>query len=155
MFRAWQLYTRGDKVYLPTSAKTAAGFFLDDDPVEVVDLADKAGLRDAICRVVSKGNPEVPTPLDPDVHEPAVLKHAGLRTWSAFARRAELWTIKERDGNFEIIRMLKRPGGGWTGNPEESEALVPGTTVDQLAELLVVRLASCVSQSVTGDNCVI
>ena len=58
----WQVYFRNCIVYVPTVARTDAGFFMDVEPLEAVPVTDRRAVEQAIERAVSRGNPVMPTP---------------------------------------------------------------------------------------------
>ena len=66
-------------VYLPTVAKTEAGFYLDREPVSVVCVANTDALRRALVDLIMKGNATIPTPKG-DAYPPPVLpRYAGAK----------------------------------------------------------------------------
>ena len=58
----WHVYLRKGIVFVPTVAKTEAGFFLDIDPVAVLESSDRQQVSEAIKAAILKGNRTVPTP---------------------------------------------------------------------------------------------
>jgi hypothetical protein len=76
---------------------------MDVDPVAVVPVANTDGLRRALLDAVGRKNAVVPPPPKDEWPPPTLLKYAGVKTWSAFARSAAVWSIEETDGNFLIV----------------------------------------------------
>ena len=92
-------YLRKGIVYVPTLARTTAGFHLVVGPVAVVPVSQAAELHEVFREKIAKGNPAVPTPARNDPGDEAVmLKPAGVKSWSAFERGAMTWSIGEKDG---------------------------------------------------------
>jgi len=58
----WNLYLRDNRIYVPTVAKTQAGFYLEIEPVAVIDADNREEIRIAIKRVLTAGNPVMATP---------------------------------------------------------------------------------------------
>jgi hypothetical protein len=79
------LYLRKGRVFVPTLGRVPGGPYRDIEPVTVVEVSDTDGLRRAFRQTIARGNPPVgpyPRPNPP----PVVLKHAGVKSWGAFAR---------------------------------------------------------------------
>lgn len=140
MARGWNVYVRGRKALLPTTAKTEVGLRMHVDPVEVVDVVDREALEQAIVRMIERGNPRVSMPSDFGTYEPVVLKHAGVKSWSTFARRADAWVIEEIDSGIRI-GQLPRSGQGWGGKILDKESFPVGTSILVVARRLAERLA--------------
>jgi hypothetical protein len=85
-------------VYLPTAAKTEAGFYMDCEPVALVPVTNTDALRKALKDAMHRGNPIVPTPKRNAFPPPVLPKYAGLKSWSKFMQGASEWTIAERNG---------------------------------------------------------
>jgi hypothetical protein len=95
-------YLRNAIIYVPTVVKLQTGAYMDVDPVAVVPVANTDGLRRALLDAIARKNAIVPPPPKDDWPPPILLKYAGVKTWSAFARNAAVWSIQETDGNFLI-----------------------------------------------------
>ena len=79
-----EIYLRKDAVYLPTVAKTEAGFYCAIDPVTVVAIGDSDALRSAIKQSLAKENPMIRTPARDAWPEPVVLKYAKVKYFGPF-----------------------------------------------------------------------
>jgi len=99
-------------VYLPTVAKTKAGFYMKREPVAVVPAANTNELRRALRVAMAKGNTVIPTPKRNAFPPPVLPKYAGERSLEAFMRGASEWDIYERNGNYQITPYQKDPEGG-------------------------------------------
>jgi hypothetical protein len=130
----WHFYLRNDTAFVPTMGQTEAGFYLDIEPVEVVPAKDIQALRGAIQQAINRGNPRVSTPSRATFPKPVVLRHAKVKSWSAFEKGAMNWKVIEKDGNYQIKPGRKHPERGWEDDPTQTETLLPGTTVDTVAQ---------------------
>ena len=136
----WHIYLSNRTAFVPTVAQTDAGFYLEVDPVEVVSVTDTEALQHAVKHAIGRGNPKVPTPTRAAFPKPVVLKYAKAKSWPAFERGSLYWTVVEKDGVYHVIQGRKRPDRGWEDDPEQIEALPPGTGIDGVAQ----RVASSV-----------
>ena len=73
MRMVWGFYFRKGKVYVPRMARTEAGYYLNIEPVAVVDTDDFGGVVSAIQAAIERGNPAVPTPSRANFPKPVVL----------------------------------------------------------------------------------
>jgi hypothetical protein len=128
------LYLRNGTVYLPTVAKTEAGFYMDVEPVRVVSATDSKALQGAIVEVMSKGNPTVPTPARASFPKPILLNYARVKSWSDFEKNALVWTIEETDGIYQIKPGRRRADRGWEDDPGRIESLPSGTVLGTVAQ---------------------
>ena len=133
------LYLRKGKVIIPTLGAVHQRLHRDIEPVEVADVFDAEGIRQAIHATIAPGNP--PTPYyKPGIHpQPVVVKYAGVKSWSAFARGTSTWDIKERDANYQVVgRSLGRDG--WVEDPNKTIDFPPGTSVDVVIDRMIAIL---------------
>ncbi len=143
----WQVYSRKGLVYVPTVARTEAGYYMDIDPVEVVPAKDTPSLERAIKKAISNGNPIVPTPSRAAFPEPVVLKYAGMKSWRAFENGASNWTIVQKDGIYEIKPGRKRLDKGWEDDPAKVESLPRGVRLDEVAQRVAILIQERADQS--------
>jgi hypothetical protein len=142
----YQVYLRKGAVIVPTTGKVDRGPYRDVEPVDVVPLSDVAAIRRALQATIARGNP--PTPRYPrGAHpQPVVVKHAGVKSWAAFAREAlPPWNIQEKDGAFEIVAHRKHPAG-WVEDPEQTVIFPPGSSVDQVIDRMITILQDAARQ---------
>src|SRR5208282_1072121 len=99
----WHFYARKGIAYLPTVARTEAGYYQDVDPVASIPISETEALCRAVREVIARGNPVVSTPTRANMPRPVVLKYAGVNTWKAFARGTSIWSIYEENGAYKII----------------------------------------------------
>ena len=140
-----QLYLRKGKVLIPTFGLVHRGLYRDIEPVAVVDVSDTDALRQAFHETIARGNP--PTPYYPrDAYpQPVVVKYAGVKSWSAFARGASPWNIKEKEGTYQIVGHW-RGSRGWVEDPEQTIKFAPGTTLDQVIDRMIAILQEAARQ---------
>jgi hypothetical protein len=139
-------YLRRGVVYVPTVVKADAGGYMEIEPIAVVPLTDANGLRRAFQAAVSRGNPTVRTPTRDEYPPPAILKYAGVKTWSAFARGTSPWSIVEQGGNYQIIGHRMHRAGYWEEDPEQKTNFPPGTTIEAVIERMIEILQDAVRQ---------
>jgi hypothetical protein len=120
-------------VYLPTVAKTEAGFYMDREPVALVPVTNPDALRQALKDAARRGNPIVPTPKRNAFPPPVLPKYAGVKSWSKFMQGASEWTIAEDKGAYRIVPYRKDPTGGpsWVEDRDHKIDFPPGTTADE------------------------
>jgi hypothetical protein len=133
------MYLRKGKVFVPTFGLVHKGLYRDVEPVAVVDVSDTEGLRQAFRETIARGNPPTAYYRRDSYPQPVVVKYAGVKNWSAFARGASPWNIKESDGIFQIVGSLKGPDG-WVEDPEQKVEFPPGAAVDQVIDRMIVIL---------------
>jgi hypothetical protein len=134
----FNLYLRKEKVFVPTCGRVPGGPYRDIEPVTVVEVSDIDSLRQAFRQTIARGNPPIgpyPRPNPP----PVVLKHAGVKSWGAFARGASPWVVEERDGKYQIIGYRREPNN-WAQDPEQTVGFPPGTTLDQVIDRMIAIL---------------
>ena len=133
-------YLRNRIVYLPTNAKTEAGYYMHQDPVLVIPASNTDGLRRALTEMTAKGNPIIPTPTRATFPPPVLPKYAGVKSSAAFARGASRWSIEERKGVFQIIGCEALGRGAWREDPEQKTDFLPGTSVEVVIDRMIAIL---------------
>ena len=134
------LYLRSGTVYLPTMGKMDEGFYRAVEPVSVVSASDVGGIRQALQATIARGNPAVPMLRRSEYPPPLLLKYAGVKSWSAFERGLEFWTIKQKNSVFQIAGQSKRPDRAWRDDAERTIVLPPTSTVDDVIDQMIVVL---------------
>src|SRR5437899_4178781 len=118
MLRLWHIYVRRGVAYVPTTAQTEAGFFLDVEPVAVVVADNSAVLQNAVADAIRRGNPTVATPVRTTFPKPVLLHYAKTRTWADFEKDTQFWSIAEKDGVYAVNHGRRRADGrGWEDDP--------------------------------------
>jgi hypothetical protein len=133
-------YLRDGIVYVPTVAMREGGpVYTDIEPVAVVPATNTAALRRALLEAIGRKNIVVPVPKG-KWPAPILLKYAGVRSWSAFARNASLWSIEEEGGVFQIVGYRKHPKGYWEQDRDRKIQFPTGTTVDNVVDRMIAIL---------------
>lgn len=143
-------YLRKEIVYIPTVVQLETGACVDVDPVAVVPVANTDALRRAFLDTIKKENAVVPKP--DQWPRPVVLKYADVKTWSAFARSASMWSIKESNGDFQIMGYREHPDGYWKEDPEQRSDLPPGSTVGDVVDRMVAVLQEAAQVAAKARN---
>jgi hypothetical protein len=131
------LYLRSGKVYIPTMGKMDEGFYRAVEPVAVVSASDIDGIRAALQAAIARGNPIVPILRRSEIPPPLLPKYAGVKSWSVFERGLMFWTIKERNGVFEIAGQSKRADRGWRTDPERTADFPPTSMTDDVIDRMI------------------
>jgi len=137
-------YLRNSIAYVPTVGKRG-GAYTDIEPVAVVALANTDGLRRALLEAIGRGNVAVP-PLKGNRSLPVVLKYAGVNKWSTFAVNASSWSIKEKDGSFQIVGYRTHLEGYWVEDPSQKFEFPLGTAVSAVVDHLITILQNAASE---------
>ena len=120
-------------------ARTEAGFYIGIEPVEVVDVADRVALEQAIIRVVMRGNPAIRTPARADYPKSVLLKHAKVKSLSSFEKLAKSWKFSKREGAYFIVPYRRRKDSGAEEDLERGEAIPAGEPLEEVVRRLVRR----------------
>jgi hypothetical protein len=133
-------YLRKGIVYVPTFGRVETGGYRDIEPVSVVPVSHAADLRRAFQETIARGNPIIPSlsPINPP--EPVLLKYAGVKTWTAFARGTSVWLLQETDGVCQIKPYRRSQPRGWEQDPARFITLPAGTNVDAACGRMVAVL---------------
>jgi hypothetical protein len=128
--------------YIPTAAKTEAGFHMIGEPVAVVPAADSYALQRALRDAMTRGNAVIPTPKRDAFPRSVLPKYAGEKSWSAFMRGASEWDIYEKDGNYQITPWMKDPEGSQSWVPDSAHKIVfpPNTVLDEVIDRMIAIL---------------
>lgn len=138
----YHLYLRKGVLFLPTTAVVEHGLYRDIEPVAVVPISNTEGVRAAIRAVIARGNPPAPHFSGGKYPKPILLKYAGLRTWSEFARGALNWNIEDEGGIYSIVGYRKHPKGYWEQDHDNQIAFPPKSSVDNVIERMIEVLQS-------------
>jgi hypothetical protein len=131
------LYLRSGTVYIPTMGKMDEGFYRAVEPVAVVFASDIDGIRAALQAAIVRGNPAVPILRRSEIPPPLLPKYARVKSWSAFERGLMFWTIKEKDGVFEIAGQSKRADRGWRTDLDRTIDFPLNATTDDVVDRMI------------------
>jgi hypothetical protein len=134
-------YLRRGIAFIPTTAKTEAGYWLGIEPVDVAPVPNVEALYRLLLSAIGRGNPVIKTPSRQDFPQPVMRRYCGMKSLSEFERTAALWAISTRDDSYVIYpwrRSTKHPGA-WEEDRDHM-TIFPLTTpmeevVRQAAEL--------------------
>jgi hypothetical protein len=136
----FHLYLREGALFVPTTGKVDVGLYRDIEPVGVVDISNTEGVREILRATISRGNPATPHFSRGNYPQPVVLKYAGVKTWSAFARDARSWSIQHEDCGYQFVGHGKHPKGYWVEDPEQTIKFPPQTAVDTVIDRVIAIL---------------
>ena len=112
------------------------------EPVDVERVADQEALKVVLLKAIGRGNPVVPTP-DREHFPPDVMRrYCGMRSFSAFERTAQLWSISQNAGSFVIYpwRRSAKYRGAWEED-EERKTIIPTSASIEDVVCLAANLA--------------
>jgi len=141
----YKCYLKKGIVYVPTVGRRG-GAYTDIEPVAVVPVTDAVSLRHAFLDVVGRGNVAVPR-IKGKWRPPVVLKHAGAKSWAAFAREASTWNIAENQGVYQINGYRMHPDGYWVEDPEQTTKFPRGTAINTVIERTIAVLQEATQQA--------
>src|SRR5215472_17302051 len=98
----WSFYLRKGVAYIPTTARTEAGYGLAIGPVDVAPVLTAGDLHQALLKAIERGNPVVRTPTRQNFPPPVMQRYCGMKSFSAFERTAALWAISTRNDSWAI-----------------------------------------------------
>jgi hypothetical protein len=133
----WTLFIRKGKVFVPTTAKTEAGYYLGIEPVAVVDASDRAAVKAAFLDSVNRGNPIVPTPSRANFPPDPLLKYAKVKSVSEFAKSVQGWQLTKYAT--EYVAAPDRPGkyGGSEQDDSKKQVFLADEPIDSIVSQLV------------------
>jgi|SRR5580704_13952584 hypothetical protein len=132
----FQAYLRRGIVYVPTMARREGGAYTGIEPVALVPVTNAEGIRRSLSDAIARKNITVPVPKG-KWPQPILLKYAGVKTWSAFARDADIWTIEEKNRNYQIQGYQMHRKGYWEPDPNQKIDFAAGTAVDTVIDRLI------------------
>jgi hypothetical protein len=141
----YHAYLRRGIVYVPAVAQRETGAYTDIDPVAVVPVTDVQTLARAFLGAIARGNIIVPRPKG-KYPPPVLLKYAGVKTWSAFARGTSIWSIEEEHGKYQIVGYRTHAKGYWVEDPEQIVKFPAETTVKSVIDRMIAILQDAASQ---------
>jgi hypothetical protein len=134
----WHLYLREHVAFVPTTGRLLdQPIYRNMEPVAVVPVSNAEGVRRALQAAIARGNPPAPRYSAGNFPPPVLLKYAGVKTWSAFARNALTWSIERGDGVYQIVWYRKDAEGYWEADPDRKTQFAPGTESDAVIERMI------------------
>jgi hypothetical protein len=148
---SWNVYLISEKILVPTSVKTVAGFYLEVDPVFVGRLEDARGSAGAIASALESGNVIVPTPdWRRNKSSPVVLRPAGVRNWPTFVKRATCWRLSKGDQSYMVVPCRRMEGhAAWEEDRERGLAIPDNLDVAEVSRRVLEVIRSFESSQVS------
>ncbi len=127
-------YLRKGIAYVPTMAKTEAGYWLHIEPVDVERISNPESLKPVLLKAIGRGNPIVPTPRREHFPRDVMLRYCGMRSWSAFERTAHLWPISGNADSYVICpwRRSEEYRGGWEEDHERKTVIPASASLEDV-----------------------
>jgi hypothetical protein len=141
----FHLYLQKGTAFVPTTGLVERGPYRDMEPVAVAPVSNPEAVRQALRAATSRGNPPAPRYPRDGYPQPVVVKYAGVKSWSVFARGTLTWSIDEREGNYQIIGYSRHPDG-WREDPDQKIDLPAGSTVDDVIDRMIAILQEAMRQ---------
>jgi hypothetical protein len=135
-----EIYLRNGTVYVPTMGKMDKGFFRGVEPVAVASVSNTGALQQALQAAIARGNPDVPMLKRGEWPPPVTLKYAGVKSWSAFERGMQLWSLEQKNGVFQIAPHEKSPNRMWVPIKDEIIAFPAAASVDDVVDRMIAIL---------------
>ena len=135
----FNLYLRQGRVFVPTTGLVDRGPYREIEPVAVAAVSNPGAVRQALRAAISRGNPPAPRYPPGGLPQPVVVKYAGVKSWSTFARGTLPWGINESEGKYQIIGYSRHPDG-WRQDPEQKIDFPPGSSIDDVIDRMIAIL---------------
>ena len=136
----YNCFLKSGIVYVPTVVQLQTGVYSDVEPVAVVSAANAQGLRRAFLEAIERGNAVVPNPPKDNWPPPVLPKYTGVKTWRAFKRGAAIWSIEEKDENYQIVGYRTHREGYWQEDPDRKTDFPPGSKVEEVIDRMIAIL---------------
>jgi hypothetical protein len=135
-------YLRKGKAFVPTMAKTQAGYWMGIEPVDVQAVDSPEALQTLLLAAIKRGNPLIPTPTRDSCPRSVMECHCGLKSLSAFERTASCWAISQHDSDFHIYewRRSERYRGA-REKADETEVILPRNTPVEKVTMRAAEIA--------------
>lgn len=139
-------------VYIPTVAKTEAGFYEDIEPVAVIELSDTNTLRSVLEQRLIEGNPIIPTPKAAGRATSPILKYSPIKSLSKFDKEAAYWRIYEKGGIYEFGPLKRRIDRGWEEDPEKMRKMSSESTLDDVVDQVVKSVQASSTRYIGSES---
>ncbi|HEY9683210.1 MAG TPA: hypothetical protein V6C86_16650 [Oculatellaceae cyanobacterium] len=134
-------YLWNHKVILPNVVQTKDGFFADDGPIEVFDIANNLDWFQAATKKLQNGNDIVDTPDGSEEPGSAILERLDIVKWSTFELQAVMFTVHIGSRYVSLYKTGRGPDGMWAGRATEQRKFDPrvprGILLDALAQDII------------------
>lgn len=130
---------RKGKAYTCVAAQTEAGFYVDSEPVFVVDL-DTDEVLAALEKVIALGHPSVPTPTVEEMRKRQGLiipSAAGVSSWKKLAQGGASYSIQWRkDGTTTLFISHLDTKGRFEWDPARTRTFAANTPLRIIVETI-------------------
>jgi hypothetical protein len=137
-----RLYLYREKVIVPTTKQTDAGFYIDCPPVIVHSIHDLLSLRPQLVHVLAAGNEVVPTPAGSQEAGSVILDKLSLQKWSSFEKSAVMYTILFGIRYTTIYASGRGIDGMWSESQSKQRLFHPSLSIVELANLIIEDMES-------------
>lgn len=134
------LYLYKGTIYLPQEAVTEAGFYLQIEPVEVVDAQNTPEFLATLQRAIERGNPHVPTPARSDYAKPALLEYVKVRSWAQLYRESRCWSLSREKNAYAFTPWKLRLDRGLEEDLKNVITFPSETTLRQFLGAVVTHV---------------
>lgn len=138
----FHFYVRNGKAIIPTVAMTEEGFYLDIEPVSVVNLSDKQLLREKLLSAIESENRQIPTPERAEEPGSVVLEKVSVKRWDVFERQSVLFTIHSGPNAITLYETGRSQSGMWTRQSDEDKKFVPDTPLLEIVDAVIASIES-------------
>ena len=137
--QSWSTYYAKNKVLIPTNVVTIVGVGMEVEPMEIVDIDNRVGIKHALLTVIAKGNPVVPHPSQKEMSRPTdIHKKLGFKSYKAFNFEAKLWDILRKNGVYSIdFYKISDDGRGYNSLPDKRINFPINTPVESVVDKLI------------------
>jgi hypothetical protein len=144
MIAVVNVIVRKGKAYTCVAAQTEAGFYVDSEPVFVVDL-DTDEVLAALERVIALGHPSVPTPTVEEMGKrPGLVPSAaGVSNWKKLAQGGTSCSIQWRkDGTITLFISRLDKKGRFEWDPARTRTFAGDTPLLTVVEVMLEDVRS-------------
>ena len=129
-------YLRKGVAYVPTIAKTEAGYWLAVEPVDVQRVDSVSALRELLLAAIARGNPVVQTPTRQNFPRNVMESYCGIKSLSAFERTATCWSISRNADSCRVYewRRSARYRGAWEEARDQAIYLPADTPIEEVVQ---------------------
>lgn len=123
-----RFYIRYEKLILPTVAETDAGFYVDQEPIAIFDIACLDDWKRALYLALAAGNQLVPTPERSPEPGSSMLEMLEIKKWSTFEASAIMYTVCKGSRYVSVYKTSKSKDGMWSSQniePRKFDAKMP------------------------------
>jgi hypothetical protein len=135
-------YLYREQVVLPTVKETAAGFYVDSQPVRICALKDRQSLRHELVQTLEESNEVVPTPASNQEAGSVILDKLGLQKWSSFEKSAVMYTVLLGVRYTTIYASGRGSDGMWSEPESKQRFFDPHLSTEAIVDLLIEDMST-------------